>query len=464
MTKRILRATALVVVITLAVGLLTAAIIRSRVQESASDELSRQARVTATLIEEDLEGIQLRPGGDVASQLARYRNALDRSLERARILGGHDVVEAVLTFRGRDIPISEPQVVLPDLPDRTREGEVVTVDVGGKPMLVAVERLHLNTGTLSVAVGRAEELFPAKQVFWSLLFALIVGAVLTVALGVWFSQSLSARLDNIGRTARRVGEGELSARADDLGDDEISEVAGAFDAMAGDLQAARDREREFLMAVGHDLRTPLTTIRGYAEALDEGEVPAERLPEVAAALHRQTDQLSRLIEDVSLLARIEASEFTLRREPVEVVGLVGEAVHSYDRRLDAVSISLVLSDEGPQTATLDPDRVRQVIGNLMDNALRYTPEGGTITVHIAGDRSRVRISVANTGPRIRQVDVPHVFERLYVADRYRAERPAGSGLGLAIVDQLVSAMDGSVTCAPDSVSGTVFIIELGREP
>ena len=462
MTRRILLATTIVVVTTLVVGLAMAVVVRARVQETASAELTRQARVTASLIEEDLDGVEFRPG-ETREQISRYRATLDRSLERARILGGHDIVEAELSVRNRVIPIGPEQIVLQSIPNDVRAGDVMTVEVDGSPMLVVAEKVDLATGPLTVAIGRAEPLFPARQVFWSLVVALVVGAVLTVALGVWFAQSLSDRLGNIASAARSVGNGDLSVRADGRGTDEISEVAGAFNSMADDLEAGRDRERRFLMAVGHDLRTPLTTIRGYAEALDQGDVPEDKLPEVAAVLHRQTDQLSRLIEDVSRLAAIQTSEFSLRPEVVEVVGLVEETTRGYTPRIDAALITLSCTSETVGRAVLDPDRARQVIGNLMDNALRYTPEGGTIEVHTSGDASVVRLAITNSGPPIRDVDLPHVFDRLYVADRYRAERPSGSGLGLAIVKELMDAMGGSVSCSSDERSGTTFIVEFDRE-
>ena len=463
MKRRILLATTLVVVTTLAVGIVAALVVRARVQNTAERELTRQARVTASLLDEDLSDVQFRRGGDVAGQVARFRNALDRSLERARILGGHDVVEAVLTVRGNDVPISEPLVALPGAARNARPGEIQTVDVEGSPMLVAIERVDIPAGSLTVAIGRTEPLFPVRWVFWSLVVALTAGAALTVALALWFSRSLSSRLGSIEAAAALVGEGDLSARAPEAGDDEIAEVATAFNEMAGDLEATRERERQFLMAVGHDLRTPLTTIRGYAEALDAGEVQPEQLPHVAEALHRQTDQLSRLIEDVSLLARLEASEFTLRPEEVEAVGLVTEALEAYDRPLESAEISLVVDAKPPVRATMDPDRLRQIIGNLMDNALRYTPSGGTITVGVTSSDD-LAISVGNTGSSIRPNDVPHVFERLYVADRYRAERPAGSGLGLSIVAELAEAMGGTVSCASEPALGTVFTVTFPVEP
>ena len=130
--------------------------------------------------------------------------------------------------------------------------------------------------------------------------------------------------------------------------------------------------------------------------------------------------------------------------------------------MEAASIRLTVEGEAPVMADLDPDRLRQVIGNLMDNALRYTPDGGTVTVTVVADPD-VTIAIGNSGPAIRADDLPHVFERRYVADRYRSERPAGSGLGLAIVSELVEAMGGSVACASESGLGTVFSIRLAGE-
>ena len=462
MTRRILLATTLVVAITLVAGLVMALVVRSRVQDTAADELSRQARVTASLIEEDLEGVVFRPG-ETREQLTRYRANLDRSLERARILGGHDIVEAELSIRNRAVPVSADLILLEDLPDDVRTGEVFTVDVDGTQMLVVAEHVEVPAGSLTVAIARAEPLFPVRQVFWALVVALVVGAVLTVALGVWFAQSLSVRLGSIAGAARSVGEGDFTVRAEGKGNDEISEVAGAFNSMADDLASARDRERRFLMAVGHDLRTPLTTIRGYAEALDQGDVPADKLPEVAAVLHRQTDQLSRLIEDVSLLATIQTSEFSLRPEAVEFGGLVDESVRSYLPRSKAASIALTCTTEPMERFIVDPYRVRQVIGNLMDNALRYTPEGGTISVQSSGNEDSVHLLVNNSGPPIREEDIPHVFDRLYVADRYRAERPSGSGLGLAIVKELLDAMGGTISCSSSEQAGTSFAVAFDRQ-
>jgi len=460
--RKILVAAAIVASVTLVVGLGIAIVVSTRVQASARAELARQANVTAGLIEQDLEELKFRPGGDVREQIARFRTALVRSLTRAQVLGGHDIVEAVLSIRGRTIPISEPLVVIPLLPPDIGEGDVITIDVEQTAMLVAVELLDSRFGVLSVAIGRIEPLVPVRSLMLALLTALAIGAVLTMSLGVWFSRSLTARLSDISQAARRVGTGDFTVRAAAGGGDEIADVAAAFNEMATELQSVRDREREFLMAVSHDLRTPLTTISGYAEALDAGHVPPEDLSRVAGILFGQTEQLSRLIGDIMSLARLEAKEFTLRPETVAVAGLISATAETFAVRASRASIDLSIDRIEDVTVVTDPDRLIQVLGNLLENALRYTPEGGVI--HLSCDRvegAKARIVVANSGRGISPHDLPHVFERLYVADRYRAVRPAGSGLGLAIVAELIEAMGGDIECSTPPEGGTVFTLTIG---
>jgi signal transduction histidine kinase len=230
--------------------------------------------------------------------------------------------------------------------------------------------------------------------------------------------------------------------------------------MASNLQATHRREREFLMSIGHDLRTPLTTIRGYAEALDDGTVGSEDTGRVAAVLHTQTDRLTRLVEDVMLLARLEAREFTLRPETIDVPAHLGGIVDTYRARAYEIGVNLEFASSGSAMANIDPDRLDQVCSNLIENALRYTPEHGTVTVDVDVDQGFVRLVVGDTGPGIEPADADRVFDRLYVSQRYRPIRPEGSGLGLTIVRELVDAMGGTVRVDSTPGRGSRFIVEL----
>jgi len=460
--RKILLATAVVVGVTLLVGLVVTVMMAKRITATAEDELARQAFVTAQLLEEDLEDLSFRPGTDTREQIERFRKDLNRSLGRAQVVGGHDVIEAVLRLPNRTVPITEPLIVMPELPPGTSDGDVVTIDIDGRNMLVAVEKVDLQGIDIVVAIGRFEPLLPVKELTVALVAALGIGALLTVLLGVWLSRSVASRLSAVSDAAGELGSGNLAARATVSGDDEITEVARSFNHMAAELEEVREREQEFLMAVSHDLRTPLTTISGYAEALDEGTISQDDLSRVAGILHGQTEQLSRLVEDLMALARVDAREFTLKPETVDISQLTSGVVDGNRPRADVAGVSVVLECPDPLPILIDPQRLIQVLGNLLDNALRYTPDGGTISVACRrADRDAAVISIANSGAGISPADLPHVFERLYVADRYRAHRPSGSGLGLAIVAELVDAMGGMVSCESERDSGTTFSVTIG---
>jgi two-component system OmpR family sensor kinase len=461
-SRKILLATASVVSVTLLVGAIAVVLMARRVTATAEDELARQALVTAQLIEEDLEDLRFRPGSETRQQVERFRNELNRSLSRAQVVGGHDVIEAVLRLPNRTVPITEPLIVMPELPPGTSDGDVVTIEIDGRNMLVAVEKVELQRIDIVVAIGRFEPLLPVKELTVALIAALGIGAMLTVLLGVWLSRSVASRLSDVSDAAREVGSGDLAARATVSGDDEITDMARSFNHMAAELEDVREREQRFLMAVSHDLRTPLTTISGYAEALDAGDVSQEDLSRVAGILHGQTEQLSRLVEDLMALARVDAREFTLKPETVDISQLTSGVVDSYRPGADVAGVSIQIECSEPHLILVDPQRLIQVLGNLVNNALRYTPEGGRISVVCLGDGpATATISVTNSGPGISSGDLPHVFERLYVADRYRAQRPAGSGLGLAIVAELVEARGGTVSCESAPDSDTTLFVTIG---
>ena len=464
MQKRIVLATAIVAIVTLIVGIGALLVIRAAVETRAETELGRQAEVAAAQIEEDLERLNFRPAENPGAPLARYRAELERSLRRVASLGGHDIVEATIAVGQRETPITEPLVLIPLLPGNIDDGDVVTVDFEGKPTLVAIEVVETPLVTLTVAIGRSQPLIAAALVTVPVAIAVGIGAVLIIGLGTWFGRSLSRRLRGLEDAAASIGGGNLEARSVVEGDDEIAAVAIAFNSMTEQLQAVREREREFLMSVSHDLRTPLTTIKGYAEALDAGDVEIDDLARVAGVLNTQADQLSRLVEDVMLLGRLEARHYTMRPEPVDIAALVRGVSDGFAQGAKSLSVVVAVDAKEAGDRMVDPDRVTQILSNLIENALRYTPEMGAITISLVANVDEFRVIVHNTGAGIAQKDVPRVFDRLYVAERYRALRPSGSGLGLAIVAELVEAMGGTIHCESDETDGTAFevTVQAGR--
>ena len=448
--RRILWGTLAVAAVTLLAGLIGAAAIRRESRQAAQNELFRQAEVIARLVEQQLEGVGVAVDRPTVARAQRV-------LEEVRLIGGHDFLEAaVVSPRGRVIELVDDPALLPLIVVGVVDREVRTVTIDGQRVFATVRNISARPDggdgqfRMLVAIGRKDTFVIGAVLTRTLLFALLVGALLGIGLALAMSRDLGRRLDGIARAARAYAAGDFTAPAPSAGVDELSQVGHAFNDMAVEMAELRRRERDFLMSVGHDLRTPLTTIRGYAEGLDSGTLDAANLPRIAGVLHTQTDRLSRLVEDLMLLARLESREFTLRAEPVDLAAHLEEVIDGYRPQTVEARIRLVAEVADVGVVEIDPDRFAQIAGNLLDNAMRYTAAEGTVTVRLSAGEGSVRLDVEDTGPGIDPEDLPHVFERLYVAQRYRPVRSQGSGLGLSIVKELASAMHGetAVTSTP----------------
>jgi len=224
--------------------------------------------------------------------------------------------------------------------------------------------------------------------------------------------------------------------------------------MAEQLATSRESERAFLLSVSHELKTPLTAIRGYAEGLAEGAFAPD---DAARTILVEARRLERLVRDLLDLARINRREFSVGREPVDLAEVVRAAVARHEASARSFGVALV-ADAQEAWVEADPDRVLQIASNLIENALRETPRGGSVTVRTEPRR----LVVADTGPGLAADDLARAFDRFFLYDKYGRERPVGSGLGLAIVKQLAVAMGGSVGVASEPGAGAVFTLELPR--
>ncbi len=338
--------------------------------------------------------------------------------------------------------------------DRSDTGELVVVT----PSVVEFVNRDI---TVLVGLAREAPIVRLGDQMGGLMLLVLGIAALAALLARLLSTQLADRLGPLAEASRRVAGGDMRARVPDLGDPELDEVATAFNEMATELQATREREREFILGVGHDLRTPLTTIGGYAEALETGKMGKDELKRIGSVLGVQSAQMGRLIEDLSMLARLEQPEFSLRLERVDVGAHVTEVVEGFRRHADELGVSLkVDADDGVYLET-DPDRLGQIAQNLVENALRHTPEAGSVAVTVADGEAGVEIGVVDSGSGIDEGDLAHVFDRHFVG-RQRSVRKEGSGLGLSIVKGLVDRMGGSVTAESKIGVGTTITVTLDR--
>jgi len=308
-------------------------------------------------------------------------------------------------------------------------------------------------------MGGAEQAF-LSGVRNSLWLAAVVAILTGVALGYFFSRLISGPMRQLTLAARKVATGDFSQRVSTKTDDEIGEVSVAFNTMAEQLEAKEKSRRQLLADIAHELRNPLSIIQGNLEAWLDGVIaPA---PDQVASVYDETVLLSRLITDLRDLSLAEAGQLKLYQNATELGEFIFAEIAGVQNRCHEKQISI--SAELPTRLPLvfiDKDRIRQVLHNLVDNALRYTPAGGTIK--IGADYVKpgwVTVSVSDTGAGIPSKDLPHVFDHFYKADRSRQRGHGGAGIGLAMVKRVVELHGGTVWVKSRKGKGTTFYFTL----
>jgi two-component system, OmpR family, sensor kinase len=290
--------------------------------------------------------------------------------------------------------------------------------------------------------------------FW-LAFAAAggLGSVLAVVLAALLARGIAQPVLRVARASSRLAQGREPDPLPLEGSRELRDLSASFNTMAAELKRARSAERSFLLSVSHELKTPLTAIRGYAEALDEGVLTPDRAVKV---IRTEAARLERLIIDVINLARLDQRRFDIHPTPVDLAEIARESATRHSARARELDVRLeVRGRNGASPALADRDRVLQAVSNLVENALRCTPARGTVTLTAAAGE----LTVTDTGPGLAPDDIPHAFERFFLYRRYKGRRAVGTGLGLAIVRELAHAMDGDVEVASTS-DGTEFTLRL----
>ncbi len=300
----------------------------------------------------------------------------------------------------------------------------------------------------------------ADHVSEALLWAgLAAGGVGIIAVGVMSRRALSP-VRALSAAAEKLGRGDLAQRVKPSSQDEIGRLGHAFNRMAEDLETAERQRRALLADVAHELRTPLSNIGGYVEAMRDGL--AEPSADTLEIVRQQVAQLTRLVEDLRLLTLAETGELRLDVQLRRMDELMERVSEAFGPRASAkgVSIRCETATDVP-LASMDRGRVEQVMYNLVDNAVKHTPEGGSVTLAVAGGRpGYVRVSVRDTGEGIDGEALESVFERFYRVDPSRSRVTGGAGLGLTIAKQLIESQGGRIWTESELGRGSAFIFEL----
>jgi two-component system, OmpR family, sensor histidine kinase BaeS len=310
----------------------------------------------------------------------------------------------------------------------------------------------LFTGGLAGAVfGRGGGFHP----FFIFPIFLVIALIAVAALGGM--RRLSRPMNNLIDAARQIESGDYSAQVPEWGSPDIRSVARAFNSMSARLKTIDEQRRSFLADVTHELRTPLSVIRGQAEAIADGVYPADAAH--LAPILEATNAMDRLVEDLRTLVLTDAGNLVLHREPTDLGALARETVESFRAQAESKGLTLVteVADNLP-TVYVDPSRMRQVIGNLLSNSIRHTPSSGSVHVAVGSSGEQVTLTVTDTGEGIPPELLPHVFERFA-----KGPNSPGSGLGLAIARDIVTGHGGSLEIGNAASGGTVVTVVLMRQ-
>jgi signal transduction histidine kinase len=355
----------------------------------------------------------------------------------------------------------QPALKMPTLP-RLRSNSVIR-DQSGHAWLYGIQRLG-NGDWILIAVPRpAVPLLTVLTDELMLPVVLAAGFALIVSLLVafWLARWVGNPLQEIVDTSHRMPSAEVKA-VTPRGPREVQELAQAFNDMNQRVQNSQQSQRAFVANVSHELKTPLTSVQGFAQAILDGTAATpETQRQAAQVIYDESARMHRMVLDLLDLARLDAGTLDLQRVPVDLTGLLNSVAEKFSLQARATGVIIRVEAEALPAITGDGDRLAQVFTNLVDNALKHTPAGGSITLRAAATGSTVRVEVTDTGAGIPAEAQAHIFERFFQAD---PSRPGGArhgaGLGLAIVKEIVAAHGGTISVRSEPGTGSTFTVTL----
>lgn len=291
--------------------------------------------------------------------------------------------------------------------------------------------------------------------------AAVISALLSILLGIYMARQLSSPIKRVTKIARQIAKGDFRDRVQENSTTiEILELAGTINSLAQTLEKQEVLRKRLTADVAHELRTPLATLQSHIEAMLDGvwELDAARL----TSCHEETRRLSKIVNNLEQLTRYESENLILDKKRFDLTELIRRTAANFESTLKAKNIVFSFSGS-EQLIEADEDKISQILVNILDNAIKYTPEGGEISVETTGSAELVTITVGDTGIGISNEDLPYIFERFFRADQSRTQKTGGSGIGLAIVKSLVTAHHGSIEASSEIGKGSRFKIVLPRK-
>ena len=309
------------------------------------------------------------------------------------------------------------------------------------------------------SLGRISATFGFLQSsWWQFLLAGTVAGFISLLLARWLARGMTQPLRDMAAAARRMEVGDYSVRVGARSRDEVGQLAAAFNRMTAELEDLERSRRDLVANVSHELKTPIAAIRAHLENLADGVEVAD--PRTLQLMLSQTERLGRLVDQLLDLSRLESGEVPFQVEVVPLAPLVSRVISEISMGRSISDVRIEHDVPAHLAAKADAERIHQVLFNLVDNAVRFTPPGGEIRVNARPDGERVQVSVTDTGVGIQPEHLPRVFERFYRVDPARSRDDGGTGIGLAIARSIVEAHGGRIVAKSDPGHGSAFTFDL----
>lgn len=441
-TRTVLLTAAIAAIAVIVAGLVSYPLVRSAAESQTRADLASLADLTATALE---SGTGERHGG---SPLPR---GLIEALEAKQITG-------YLVSAGGEAPPGVTEAMVAEL----LAGAPVSAEgrTGDDPVLIEARPLTGGGGVILMqpfTVVGVESVDGLRR----FAFALLLGLLIAVPIGYWAARRLTRPLQAARDAANQMAAGSRDVTLRPEGPIEIADIAESLNRLNNALVVSEGRQREFLLSVSHELRTPLTAVKGYAEALSDGVIEGDDVPRTGATVAAEAARLDRLVTDLLDLARLGAVDFHIAPVDVDLVEIGQDAGEVWRDRAqpEGVTARTELPD-APLEVRTDPIRVRQIIDNLAENALRVSPPGSIMVLAIRREGDSAVVEVRDSGPGLTDDDRSVAFEPGALHERYRGVRPVGTGLGLALVGRLATGLGGSAEVGEAQEGGARFTVRL----
>ena len=322
--------------------------------------------------------------------------------------------------------------------------------------IIAALFLHTDMSRISASI---------RQVWMDVLLYSCVAVLMAFLAVSYITGRITKPITDMNATVLRFSKGAFDLRIPTQGQDEVAQLGKSFNLMAEELDNLEQSRRTFVANVSHELRSPLTSMRGFLEAMQDGTIPPEEAPKYLDIVIAENRRMTAMVNDLLDLARIESGQYTLNISVFDIQELIARTILTFETRIDAAQIQVSLDFcEDRCYVEADADQIAQVLRNLIDNALKFTPEGGSLALSTKKlERKLVQVRVADSGRGVEKEDIPHLFDRFYKAEKaHTPGSQSGTGLGLSIVKRIIDAHGQDVTVESQPGKGTVFIFTLKR--